>query len=181
MRYGGKCVGKRFTGLPPEIEENCTLLILGSFPSVKSLEMIQYYANPNNHFWEIIENVFHIPINLPYDERVTALNKKNIGLWDVIESCERAGSSDHSIKNEKPNDFIDLFKTYPKIKLIIFNGAKAEKAWKRGFANKSRNHIPLFHHIHFIRLPSTSPRNTNKKEKLLIWGKLKSLLNGGND
>lgn len=163
-------MGIRIVGLEPKIDENCTLLILGSFPSTKSLEMMQYYANPKNHFWEIIESVFKIPAILPYGERISALKKKGIGLWDVIESCERTGSSDDSITNEKPNDLLGLFNSFPNINHIIFNGKKAQITWKKWFGDRSED--PPFNHVQFEGFPSTSPRNTKKREKFLFWSRL---------
>lgn len=167
-------MGIKLTGLEPKIDSNCTMLILGSFPSAKSLEMRQYYANPNNHFWEIIEKIFQIPIGIQYDEKIIRLNGANIALWDVIESCERVGSSDNAIKNEKPNDFIKLFKEYPKINHIILNGAKAEKIWKKWFEDQPKGETSGCKDIYIERFPSTSPRNPNREKKLFIWRRIKN-------
>jgi len=139
--------------------------------------MKQYYANPNNHFWEIIEKLLQIPMSIEYDEKILRLNKAKNALWDVIESCERVGSGDTSIKNEKPNDFTNFHKDYPKINCIIFNGAKAEKTWKKWFGEHSKGLITPLNNIQFMQFPSTSPRNPNKKEKLLRWSKIKVQLN----
>jgi len=89
------------TGLEPIINKDTKVLILGSFPSEKSLETKQYYANPGNQFWKLIsENLETNLTSKPYKKRIRELLKNGIGLWDMIESCEREGSTDK--KNKKP-------------------------------------------------------------------------------
>lgn len=165
----------RLTGLAPRIGTSCTLLILGSFPSAQSLAKQQYYANPHNHFWKIMADLFGIPRDMAYEDAIAALNRLGVALWDVIESCEREGSGDASIQQENPNDFISLFKDYPHIRWILFNGTKAEQTWRKWFGNLSQEDIPALAGMHFYRMPSTSPRNPHKKEKLLAWRRIVQL------
>lgn len=157
-------------GLPPSIDKNCTILILGSMPGVTSLKTQQYYAHPQNRFWKIIfrllENSTEIPTN--YQKKLTTLLHHHIALWDSIDSCERIGSLDSDIKNEKGSDIISLIAAYPNIKTICLNGAKSFQTFKR--CNKellNRTDIDI------IPLPSTSPANAKWTFDALLekWGK----------
>lgn len=100
-------------------------------PGKQSLEKQQYYGNPRNHFWPIIGELLQIEVPDDYSERMALLRKNAIGLWDTIEACERKGSLDAAIRNEKPNDFLTLFENYPNIELVLFNGAKAFDVFKK--------------------------------------------------
>lgn len=100
-------------------------------PGKQSLVKQQYYGNPRNHFWPIIGQLLQVEVPEDYCERIALLKKREIGLWDTIEACEREGSLDAAIRNEKPNDFQTLFETYPNIKLVLFNGAKAIDVFKK--------------------------------------------------
>ena len=101
---------ERLIGFAPSIDENCTTIILGSMPSVKSLEQQQYYAHPQNRFWKLMAIFFNEGI-IPtiYQERLELLRKNHIALWDSIDSCIREGSLDSAICDEVPNDFKALF------------------------------------------------------------------------
>ena len=111
---------ERLIGFAPSIDENCTTIILGSMPSVKSLEQQQYYAHPQNRFWKLMAIFFNEGI-IPtiYQERLELLRKNHIALWDSIDSCIREGSLDSAICDEVPNDFKALFTKYPKIKIFV--------------------------------------------------------------
>ena len=138
----------------PVINVNSKILILGSIPGVESLAKQQYYANKRNHFWRIMFSLFDVPISEEYERRIELLQSKNIALWDVIEYCYREGSLDSNIKKESTNDFSMLFKSYPNIRYVIFNGTKAYESFEKnvGFEN--------YKEITFIKLPSTSPAHT---------------------
>ncbi|WP_243450280.1 DNA-deoxyinosine glycosylase [Desulfosporosinus sp. Sb-LF] len=149
----------------PIVDERSRVLILGSMPGIESLRLQQYYANPRNQFWKLIYSLFDLEPCEAYEERVSFIKGKQIALWDVIENCYREGSLDSNIREEKVNDFSGLFKAYPGIKIVMFNGGKAYETYKKriGFGA-----IP---NLTFQRLTSSSPANTKRYvEKLREWG-----------
>lgn len=153
----------------PIIDKSCRVLILGSVPSVKSLEINQYYGNPRNQFWKIVYELFEEKYQEEYEERKKFLLKHNIALWDVIKGCDREGSLDTAIKNEKANNFEELINEYQNIDTIIFNGGKAHDTFKKlvGFEQ--------FKNIKFYKLPSTSPAHTISFDKKIDkWSILKN-------
>lgn len=137
--------------LPPIVDENTKVLIVGSMPGVQSLEKQQYYGNPRNHFWGIMAQLFQTDIPEQYEDRLNILRQNGVGLWDVIQYCERKGSLDSAIKNEVPNDFATLFKTYPQIQCVLFNGTKAYEVFRKKVG------FELFESRDFHKMPSTSP------------------------
>lgn len=146
---------ERCTGFAPSIDENCMTLILGSMPSVKSLEQNQYYAHPQNRFWKLMAIFFNGGV-IPsiYTKRLEMLRKNHIALWDSINSCVREGSLDSAICDEVGNDFASFLLQYPKIKRICFNGGKSFQCFKK--YNKALLKNP---NLEFYTLPSTSPAN----------------------
>lgn len=153
------------------IDKSCRVLILGSVPSVKSLEINQYYGNPRNQFWKIVYELFEEKYQEEYEERKKFLLKHNIALWDVIKGCDREGSLDTAIKNEEANNFEELINEYQNIDTIIFNGGKAHDTFKKlvGFEQ--------FKNIKFYKLPSTSPAHTISFDKKIDkWSILKRIL-----
>ncbi len=159
------------TSFLPIIDERSRILILGSMPGVESLRLQQYYANTRNQFWKILYELFDTQVSQVYEERVSFIKSKQIAVWDVIENCYREGSLDSKIREEKVNDFSGLFKTYPDIKTVLFNGGKAYDTYKKwiGFGT-----IP---NLRFHKLTSSSPANTKKyEEKLREWVVLKDLV-----
>ncbi|WP_312323739.1 DNA-deoxyinosine glycosylase, partial [Soonwooa sp.] len=120
-------MSKRISSFPAVIHEDSEILILGSIPGVKSLEMQEYYAHPQNKFWSIIFELFNEDFTKDYQRKLQILKKNKIALWDVIDSCERKGSLDSEIKNEKENDILKLLKDYPNLKVIFCNGQKSYK------------------------------------------------------
>ncbi|NOQ36313.1 MAG: DNA-deoxyinosine glycosylase, partial [Methylococcaceae bacterium] len=112
-------------------KEDAKVLILGSMPSVISLGQQQYYAHPRNAFWKIMAQLFEFPENLSYADKLIALQKHQLCLWDVIASCERRGSLDSNINNQSivNNDFAEFFKLHPQIKHIFFNGSRADQEY----------------------------------------------------
>ncbi len=146
------------------------VLILGSMPSEASLKQKQYYAHPRNAFWYIMGGLFHFSAEAAYAERTAQLKKNGIALWDVLRECEREGSLDSSIiaSSIKTNDFSRLLTLHPSIQLIVFNGATAEKEFKkRVLPDLNRRHQL----IQMIRLPSTSPAMAalSREQKMAKW------------
>ena len=159
----------RIYSFPPIISETSQILILGSAPGAKSLEMQQYYAYPHNQFWKILFKLFGEEFSTDYSERIQLLEKNKIAVWDVIDSCEREGSSDAKIKNEEHNDILQLLQDYPNIKAIFSNGQKSSKEVRRMLGKNPE--------IPFFVLPSTSPLHTISLEKKMEeWKILKSFL-----
>lgn len=153
---------QRLFGLPPLLSPDCTLLVLGSFPSAASLSAQQYYAHPQNRFWPIMSACLGVDLMpLPYPARIRAVNAAGIGIWDVYGSCARAGSLDSAIRNPAFNDFAQLRRAAPGLRHACFNGAAAAKAVRHlaalGFATDC--------------LPSTSPANASQTFdfKLAQW------------
>ena len=159
------------TSFNPVIAPNASVLILGSMPGGPSLRVGQYYGNPQNLFWPFMEEIHGVPRDLPYAERLAALNDAGVALWDVLRECEREGSLDAAIvpASEQPNDFAWLLATYPSLQRICFNGAKAATAFTRHVVPT----LPplLTDHLTLIPLPSTSPANRAipTAEKLAKW------------
>lgn len=135
---------------PPLYDKNSKILILGSFPSVKSREQMFFYGHPQNRFWKVIAGVFESDIPTVIEEKKKLLISHKIALWDVIASCEITGSSDSSIKNVVVNDFSEIFKTAD-IKRIFVNGKTAEKYYNKYLKEKIGRECTV--------LPSTSPAN----------------------
>lgn len=139
------------------------ILILGSFPSVKSREINFYYGHPQNRFWKILENIYNEKIDNNIENKKEFLLRNNIALWDVIKTCEINGSSDSSIKNAIPNDVENLIHS-TNIKAIFCNGNTSYKLFMKHFKNKTTD-IPI------ICLPSSSPANAKFSLESLteIW------------
>lgn len=134
----------------PVWDDRSRILILGTFPSVKSREQNFYYGHPQNRFWPLIAALCgeDVPISIP--EKQALLLRHGIAIWDVIASCEIIGSSDSSIRNVEANDIASLLRQAP-IKRIAANGAKAAELYHR-YCEPSTG-VPC------IKLPSTSPAN----------------------
>ena len=147
--------------LDPVVSDQTHTLILGSFPSRASLEAMQYYAHPRNHFWPLMASMFEpVDNKASYEERVDALLSCGIGIWDVFASCMRSGSMDVDIKNMTFNDFSRLRQMMPGLKKIAFNGRVAAKAVNLISELGYRTYV----------LPSTSPAYTLPMvSKLGIW------------
>lgn len=136
--------------IPPFYDEDSRILILGSFPSVKSREQMFFYGHPQNRFWKVIALVFEdeVPVTVP--EKKVFLAKHHIALWDVIASCDIHGSSDSSIENVVANDLSKILDT-AEIRGIFVNGKTAEKYYRKYIENKTKRKA--------VCLPSTSPAN----------------------
>lgn len=136
--------------IPPLFDENSKILILGSFPSVKSREQAFFYGHPQNRFWKVISSAFNATEPKTVNEKKQFLLSHNIALWDVIASCEIHGSADSSIKNAVAND-LSVILSRAKIEKILVNGKTAEKYYNKYIKNQIG--------VDAICLPSTSPAN----------------------
>jgi hypoxanthine-DNA glycosylase len=151
-------------GFPPVVSDTAELLILGSFPSVRSLAVRQYYGNPRNAFWPITSALFGFDADAPYETRLAALQSHGVALWDVLHKCRRVGSSDAKIdlKSLVVNDFGQLFATYRCIERVCFNGRTAERFFQRL--------VTVDAPVKYRLLPSTSPaRAMPAGQKLQAW------------
>ncbi len=149
-------------GLPPVSGPRPRVLVLGSFPSVLSLAHSEYYGNPRNRFWAVMEELFSIPAVLPYPERTLRLAAKKVALWDVIRTCTREGSADSRIRNPLPNDIAGFVRANPSIRLVALNGSTAGHLCHRFVELPG---IPS------VTLPSTSPAHAAMTfaEKVRKW------------
>ncbi|MDX1893025.1 DNA-deoxyinosine glycosylase [Mycolicibacterium sp. 050158] len=120
-------------GLAPVIADGARVLLLGSFPSERSLTAGQYYANRRNQFWPLMAALFGVDAELPYEHRITALTGHGVALWDVVHSCRRAGSLDAKIdrKTLVVNDFDAFLAQNPGIERIFVNGSTAYELLQR--------------------------------------------------
>jgi hypoxanthine-DNA glycosylase len=158
------------TGFAPIADSNAAILILGSMPSIKSLEAHQYYAHPRNSFWFIMSALFALGASLSYEDKQSLLKRHRIALWDVVNTCQRQGSLDSSIQNQTivVNDFNKFFSEHPLIQAIYFNGARAQQEY-------TKQVLPAldekFQFIEYTRLPSTSPAmaSLSREQKLQQW------------
>lgn len=160
----------RLHGLPPIVDQRSVLLVLGSFPSVKSLEKREYYGHPQNHFWLLMEQGFGIDRTLRYEERVAALLGSRVAVWDVIESCRRPGSADQAIEEPEVNHLELLLGRHPRIQHVALNGTTAYQTLRR--------HIPELlerQGLAFHRLPSSSPRLPLQR-KVEAWSEVRDWL-----
>ena len=148
--------------IEPVYDENSKILILGSFPSVKSREQGFFYGHPQNRFWRVLAGIFDAEIPVTIEDKKRLLLENNIALWDVIHSCEIEGSSDSSIKNVVVNNIAGIIEA-SEIEKIITNGKKANELYNK--------HINT--DINCVCLPSTSPANAAWSLERLIdkWGK----------
>ena len=136
----------------PVFDENSKVLILGTFPSVKSRENQFYYGHPQNRFWKVIAGLTESEVPQTIEEKKKLLLEHGIAIWDVIESCDIIGSSDSSIKNVVPAD-IERVVANSKIQNIYANGGTAKKLYEKYSQKKTGREI--------IGLPSTSPANAS--------------------
>lgn len=132
----------------PVFDEKSRILILGSFPSVKSRNDGFYYANQANRFWPLMEKFFSVKLE-GKEEKILFLKREHIALFDVIKSCTIKGSSDASIKDAKANDIAQIVRNC-KIKAVFLNGSKAGILYQR---------FSLVPNLPYFVLPSTSPLN----------------------
>ena len=157
-------VNKVIHEIEPVYDEDSQILILGSFPSVKSRETGFFYGHPQNRFWKTLASVLGVKVPVTVDEKKTMLLNHHIALWDVIASCTITGSSDSSIKDVVPNDLNCLLEE-TRITKIYVNGGTAYKLYEK--YTRKKTGIPA------IKLPSTSPANAAfRLEKLIEHWKI---------
>lgn len=136
--------------IPPVWDENSRILILGSFPSVKSREGKFFYHHPQNRFWKVLAGVLECPVPQSVEEKRKMLLEHGIAVWDVIASCQIEGSSDSSIRDVVPNDMGELLNGAP-IKKIFTNGGTAFRLYEKYTKQRTGRNAE--------KLPSTSPAN----------------------
>jgi hypoxanthine-DNA glycosylase len=152
----------RLLGLPAVIAPDTRCLILGSFPGEVSLAVRQYYGHPTNQFWHLLSCALIEPlVQLPYRVRLARLAARGLGLWDVLQACERQGSLDAAIRNPSHNDFTRLRDLAPQVQAVLFNGGsagrQAEQLAAAGFT--------------VTVLPSSSAAHAGRsfEQKLALW------------
>lgn len=143
----------------PVYNEKSRILILGSFPSVKSRNASFYYQHPQNRFWKVISAIIGVPTPETIEEEKAMLLRNTIAVWDVIYSCDINGSSDSSIKNVVPNDIAKVLNETG-IETVYANGGKAYELYNRYCYKNTNKKI--------IKLPSTSPANARCSLERLI-------------
>jgi hypoxanthine-DNA glycosylase len=166
------------TSFPPIVGDQPRVLILGSMPGIRSLELNQYYGHPRNLFWAFMNEICGASPEFDYQHRVEVLQRSGIALWDVLQHCEREGSLDADIivSSEVPNDIPGLLDHHPTIRAVAFNGRKAEQAFRKHIIPQLT--APQLENLTQFPLPSTSPANANisKAEKLKRWLEIKRFL-----
>ena len=152
------------------------ILVLGSMPSVTSLEKQQYYGHPRNVFWRIMAALFNDAKPLDYQQGQLLLQAEGIAVWDVLKSCIRQGSLDSAIdKNSMEiNDFVSFFSVFNQLRYVFFNGGTAESLYKK----RVYPLLPIeYKALNYTKLPSTSPAYAamSFEDKLVAWSVLKNL------
>lgn len=152
--------------IPPVWNKNSRVLILGSFPSIKSRENGFFYGHRQNRFWKVLAAVFDFPVPETIEEKKQLLLENNIALWDVIASCDITGSADSSIRNVKPNDILPIIMK-SKITGVFVNGNTAAKLYEKYLFPETK--------IKATVLPSTSPANARFTLEMLAekWSVIK--------
>jgi len=164
----------RVLSFPPQVAADCRVLILGTVPSLRSLELRQSYGHAQNFFWPLMGELFDAGPELEYGDRIARLHARGVGIWDVLKQCERPGSLDSSIvpESEVPNAIPQLLRTHATIRVIALNGGKAQQAFRRHIV--PRLDAALRTRIEILALPSTSPANASipRAEKRRRWREL---------
>jgi hypoxanthine-DNA glycosylase len=156
-------------GFPPIAGSDAKILILGSLPGQRSLELAQYYAHRQNAFWRIMAELFGVEGD--YADRCRQLMAHRIAVWDVLASSVRPGSMDADIQLEsaRANDFAGFLSNHGQIRRICFNGRKAEQMFRKLVAPALAGNLP-----DLISLPSTSPAYAalSFDNKLEVWSSM---------
>jgi hypoxanthine-DNA glycosylase len=148
---------ERKIGFAPVFDKDSRVLILGSFPSVKSREVDFYYGHKQNRFWKMLCGYFNEEIPTTKEGKIAFLKRNKIALWDMAVSCEIKGSSDASVKNAVTADLQEIL-PFAKIEKILLNGTLSYDLFIKNYADLD---------VPFERMPSTSPANPRYDEK--IW------------
>ena len=165
MRSGQERLSHPFE---PVWSESSRILILGSFPSVKSRETNFYYGHPRNRFWTVLSTVYGCDVPSDIEDKKTLILSHDLALWDVISSCDIVGSSDSSIRNARVNDIPALI-SKTRIERIICNGRQASGLYER--------YVMPLTHIEPVPMPSTSPANAAWSAERLVGEWKKALIN----
>lgn len=155
---------------PPIADEHSQVLILGTMPGVRSLEKREYYGHKGNHFWKIMFELFNHPATNEYTTKKQLLIDNHIALWDVLQYCEREGSSDNNIHAEQPNDIEQFYSKYPNVKTVFFASIKAAAYYDK-YIGRTKG-------IQYHTLPSPSGANGWKtfEEKVEEWKLIKKYI-----
>jgi hypoxanthine-DNA glycosylase len=140
------------TSFEPISNKDTQILILGTMPGDKSIEMGEYYGHPRNRFWKIISAITNNSIPDSYEDKQRLLHETSIGIWDVAHKAQRKGSLDSNIEQEEPNDINSFMASHKKLRVIGFNGTKSEALFDKYFERQKS--------IKYVSLPSSSPANT---------------------
>ena len=147
--------------LPIFIDKDSEILILGSFPSVKSREMMFYYGHKQNRFFPVLGRLFNEDCPITVEERKAFLKRHKIALYDVIEECDIEGSADSSIKNVIPIDIESILREFPNTKIIGITGNTARYYFDKYLISKVGS-------TKVVYLPSTSPANAKMSIDKLV-------------
>jgi len=151
----------RKRSFPHVTDANTRVLILGSLPGDASLAQSQYYAHPQNKFWELLSEVTGENLRaMEYDRRLQTLLQHGVGLWDVIAEARREGSLDSNIADHAGNDLTGLIDSLPQLTTIAFNGGTAAKLGLRVLKERAARY-------RIVQLPSSSPAHTMAYAKKL--------------
>lgn len=155
--------------IPPLYNQESKILVLGSFPSVKSREGRFFYHHPQNRFWRVMGAVFDEAVPITVEEKRELLLRNHIAVWDVIQSCDILGSADSSIRNAVPNDLSPILRS-AKLNRIISNGSTSYQLY--------RKHLFPITGIEALKLSSTSPANASCSLEDLIreWSILRTFI-----
>ncbi len=177
------------TSFLPIVQADTRVLILGSFPGKVSLEKREYYGNPKNHFWELVFTFLQVSAPVKYQEKLEILASNKIGLWDIVASCQREGSSDSAISEPTLNTLCGLFVSAVSLKTVLCNGSTSFTLACKNCRYKhlvkktiySKTHAAMVYDAFvceqygalFLRLPSTSPIPTRqcrtRNDKTASW------------
>lgn len=155
---------------PPLYDEASRILILGSFPSVKSREQQFFYGHKQNRFWKVMASILSCPVPETIEEKKSMLLEHHVAVWDVIGSCNITGSSDASIQDVVPNDLSPIFE-HAQIRAVYANGSKSYEMYQKYIYPQNGRKI--------VKLPSTSPANAAFSLDRLVgeWQVIKEYLN----
>lgn len=155
---------KTVNSMAPVFDVETRVMVLGTLPSEESVMKQQYYANPRNQFWRIMSAVCNAECGSSYEERISFLRQRGVGLWDVLEEGQREGSADATIRDVKPNSLDEFLAQYPGITCLALNGSHAKEYFEKYAAGKVGDSVTVMY------LPSSSPRNRGSvNEKADAW------------
>ena len=148
--------------IPPVFDGTSKILILGSFPSVRSREEGFYYGHPRNRFWRVLAAVLEEKVPKTVDETQAMLLRNGVALWDAAASCEIEGSLDSAMRSAVPNDIAPILRA-SRIKTVVTNGKKAHEIYEKGIYPRCG--------IRDVTLPSTSAANAaySTDELIRVW------------